>query len=356
MVETFTRGVNLRGLTSGLNMLPGEASDARDVIPREDGAVYTHFGWVRINTSALSGRPIGNYGFSYRGKNNDTGGGDTARPGNFAQASDGADFTRRSDEFSGHILLTTTTFYRFEPADRSFQTVALPGGVSVLTDSKPSFLTLKENIYIVGWADANLRYDPTDEVLYIWGWDATPVAPTQGLLAGGNLEAGKTYKYAAAFLDLYTGEESSLGAEVEATPTETDSTIRVTLPAAYAGTRHFNDLSTDVVPFQETQIDAPLLFAFEEFNARLFGIATGNRTRLRFSDLNFFERWRSRGYKELPVSEGNTLTAIGRTDTTLLVHGRRGGFRSAVLELGAASPENWPDEMARGVVEASVDR
>jgi hypothetical protein len=104
----------------------------------------------------------------------------------------------------------------------------------------------QNNLYISGFADYNLRYDPTDELLYVIGWPTVPtIAPI--LLAGGvsTLIEGATYGYRAAWLDLYTGEQSGLGPAVELTPTAANPRVdlRTFLPN-YGGAlneRHFYD-------------------------------------------------------------------------------------------------------------------
>lgn len=377
----LTYGVNLRGLTGSVTMRPGEAQDALDVLPREDGAIYRIFGWERVNTTALSGRPVGCWGFDYRGKN--TPSGDTARAGNFSQSNDGADFTRRSDEFSGYILLTTTTFYRWNPATQAFASVSLPAGVSVDL-VKPSFAVVNDCIYIVGWADANLRYDPTDNALYVWGWEASAAAPSLAAQSGGTLIVGAKYKYAYSYFDIYTGEESAMDNDniAEATIAGSNRTIRVTV-AAYSGTRHFNTLSTatdsdvgviiwrtaadkeeyyfittlnpgtltyddaddlgyvaDLKPFRGTQQDEPRFTSFHEFRGRFYATSRfDDPNRVYFSDLSFYERFRVRSFVDLPVTEGDALTSIGATDTTVLAHTRRGGFRITANETGGARPQ-----------------
>ncbi len=377
----LTYGVNLRGLTGGVNMRPGEAQDSLNVVPREDGAFRRIQGWERLNPTALSGRPVAVFGFDYRGKNT-AGGASTARDGNYAQANTDADFTKRNNEFSAYILLTDTTFYRWDQLTAAFVSVSLPGGVAVSV-VKPVFSIANDSVYIVGWADQNLRYDPTDRALYRWGWETAPATPpVLTLLSGGDLVKGAVYKYAYSFFDIYTGEESAMSEAVERVKPVSKRTTRVTI-TPYTGSRHFNTLATtedtdvgviiwrtlsdqeqfyfitslnpgvtffddgeafgfvpDLVPEEGTQTDEPRFTAFHEFRNRFYAISRfDNSNRLYFSDLNFFERFRVRSFVDLPVSEGDALTAVGTTDTTLLVHTRRGGFRVSIGESGESRPQ-----------------
>lgn len=371
-------GVNLRGLTGGLTMVPGQATDAMDVLPREDGAIFKHYGWLRKNPGALTGRPVALKGFQYKGKNADTGGGDTARAGNYGVADDSgpADFTRRIALYSGCVVLTTSTFYRWDAASQAFASVSLPGGVSVDLNPKPSIVVYNNNLYIVGYTDYNLRYDPTDEALYRWGWEAAPsVTPTSTPSAGGSAIAGATYKYGYTFVDMYTGEESPLSATVSFTPAggNLQTTIACT---AYTGSRHFNALAvatdsdvgiiiyrTDadrdtynfltllnpgttsyldtgvqtvasIHPFQGTLRDEPR-FSMLDVHKDQFYAATWNETRstgsgqptnqnrLYYNDFksvkSYVERWDIRDYRELPLDEGDYISALAATQNMLLV-------------------------------------
>jgi len=375
----LTRGVNLRGLTASVTMREGDAQDAVDMLPREDGAVYQIFGWERVNDTALTGRPIGVWGFDYRGKNSPAG--DTARGGNFSQANSAADFTKRANEFSGYILLTTTTFYRWNPTTSAFASVSLPAGAAVDV-VKPSFAVVNDCVYIVGWADKNLRYDPTDLALYRWGWEAVPGVPTLAAQSGGDLIVGGKYKYAYSFSNVYTAEESFMSAAAEITIAGVNRTARVTV-VAYTGDRHFNDLATstdsdaraiiwrtmadqeefyfitslepgtltyddgdslgfvaDLLPARGTQQDEPRFTAFQEFRGRFHATTRfDSSNRVFFSDNSFYERYRVRSFYDLPVTEGDALTAIGATDTTILAHTRRGGFRVTANETGDIRPQ-----------------
>lgn len=251
-MSTLNLGVNLRGLTGGVNQIPGEAQDALDMHILEDGSIEKHWGWERVNPSALTGRPVGMVGFTYKGKNNAvTGASDTARGGNYGIADDGNDFTRRGTLYTGALVLTDSTFYRWEPATQDFQTVSLPTSHTVSLHPKPTFVTYNNNIYICGYTTSttsggNLRYDPVDEALYAWGWEKTPTAPTVAASAGGDLRVGSQYKYAYSWLDVYTGEESPI-TEVASQPTIAGSnqTITVTMTPYSEATegRHFNTLA-----------------------------------------------------------------------------------------------------------------
>jgi len=383
------KGVNFRGFTGSVTMQEGEAQDSLDCLPRDDGAWFGTFGWERINDTALTGRPIATRGFSYRGKNGDTGGGDTARTGNFGLADDGADFTRRTDEFSTHIVLTDSTGYFWNPSTQTFDTVALPGGVTVDPSPKPSIQVFRENAYIVGWATKNLRYDPTDRAFYLWGWEAAAAAPTAVLAAGGTLTEGAVYRYAYTYFNLYTGEESTMGAISEVTPTSANKTVNLTV-IAYTGSRHFNTLAvttdtdvgvaiyrtnqddhayyllttlppgtlvfadtglavdTSLSPFRGTMQDEPRFSALEEFKGRFYALAKKtNSNRMYYSAFThapFVERWGVLAYRDMPVTEGDSLTAIGRTDATLLVYTRKGLFRTSVIE-GSGPPQIIPTRL-----------
>lgn len=374
----LTFGVDLRGFTGSIAMRPGWAQDAQDVLPRDDGAVHRVVGWVRENDSAISGRPLELWGFSYRGKNVPAA--DTDRGGVFGVTNDGVDFTRRSDQFHAFVLLTTTTFYRWDPVTQALVSVPLPSGVSI-NEVKPVGKVAKESLYIVGWGTENVRYDPTDHALYRWGWEAPPAAPGLALVAGGDLVVGQIYKYGISYINNYTGQESAMSEAAEITITA-NRTVRVTA-AAYAGDRHFNDLATatdtdvsvniwrtfgngetfyylatllpgdlsyddgdalglvtDEEPFQGTQQDEPRFTALEEYRGRFYALSRfSDSSRMYFSDPAQFERWRVRGYKDLPVTGGDYLTAIGKTDTTLLCHRGRGGFRVTSIDDGGPRPD-----------------
>ena len=256
-------GLNLRGAVGGINLMPGEATHAMDVRLLEDGSFEKHWGWVRKNPSAVTGRPLGMKAFTYRGKNADAGGGETARPGNYGIADDSgaADYTKRGALYSGCIVLTDSTFYRWDAASESFVSVSLPSTaetVSVAPQPKPSFVVYNDNVYICGWADFNLRYDPTDEKLYLWGWRSPPTA-TSFLAAGpggGSLIEGGVYRYGYSYVNLYTGEESAIGPIENITVTSSNE-VRVTITqtsAAAVADYAFNALATN----QDTDIGAVL--------------------------------------------------------------------------------------------------
>lgn len=231
-VTTLNTGIDLRGLTGGVNLDSKMCEDAQDMLPRADGAAYKIYGWTRKHTSALTGEIVAIKSFNYQGKNTDAG--DT-RAGNLAIANDGNNFTRRSAIWSGIVVLTDTTFYFWNPGTEAFVIVALPAG-AVDIRGKPSLLVYNSNLYIVGWADQNWRWDPTDRALYRWGWESVPGAP--GLAAsgaGGSLINGAVYQYAYTWVDFYTGEETALGASASITATATGE-VTLTL-ANYAGAR-----------------------------------------------------------------------------------------------------------------------
>ncbi len=383
-------GVNLRGLTGGVSMRPGEAQDALDILPREDGAVYKHHGWERLSTSALTGTPLHIQGFAYKGKNNAvTGASDTARPGNWGIADDGNDFTRRQALYTGCLVFTDSTIYRWEPNGQTFQSVSLPSGVTILAEPRASTITYNNNVYICGFADANLRYDPTDETLYRWGWNVTPTAPTSANTgSGGSLINGAVYNYAYSFLDVYTGEESQV-IELAAPETGTSTgqvTITLTAYANAATNRHFNDLNvatdsdvgyvlyrTDadrtqlnfltvvnpgtttvidngaateasIQPYQRTQTDEPNFSFMTLFKDQFYAVSRSvgaaqqaqpaNASRIYWNDFNaensFVERWSVTGYRELPLPQGEQLTAIASTDSHLIPFTQRGAYGISV--------------------------
>jgi len=384
-ITQLNLGVNLRGLTGGVNMKPGEAQDALDIMFREDGAFTKHWGWERLNSTALTGRPLAIKGFAYKGKNA-TVAGDTARAGNYGVADDGADFTRRLATYSGCVVLTTSTFYRWDAATRTFETVSLPGGVTADPQPKPSIIVYNNNLYIAGWADFNLRYDPTDEALYLWGWAAVPAAPTSAAVAGGSLIAGATYLYAYTHYDVYTGEESGLGAQLSVTPSGGDLTRTITV-ASYTGTRHFNTaavatdrdvgvvlyrtdadrttfnflgtiapgtttfsdtgLATDssIQPFRGTARDEPRFSFMTLYRDQFYAVSQqattasstqpATNTRVHFNSFeaanSFVERWEILGYIELPVSEGELLTALNTTDREIVAFTQKGAFTITAL-------------------------
>jgi hypothetical protein len=233
---SLNAGVNLRGLTGGQNFRPGQAQDAVDVLPREDGGIFKHHGWLRKNAGALSGRIVAIKTFTYKGKNAGSGSGYT-RFGNWGIADDAApqdQFTRRLDFFTGCIVLTTTNGYCWDPTAETFLNLPIPGTWSILTEPKPVCIPIKNNVYIANWiqnpvhntgSSVVVRFDPTDvyrntpgapQTVGAWyaaGWDGLPhqfdnTKITTLSTVDGDLIEGATYKYAAAYFDVYTGEES----------------------------------------------------------------------------------------------------------------------------------------------------
>ena len=236
----LSRGVNLMGFRASVNMQPGDALMAQDVIYSHDGSWMKHWGWRRVNDTALANRPIGHKSFNYKGKNSPAG--STARGGNFGLANDAANYTRRTAFYSTAVLLTEGECRYWDPVTETYAgPVALPGAVAIAPDPKPTIVIHNESAYIVGWADSNLRYDPTDRALYEWGWAAPPAnAGHAGAGAGGTLAVG-TYRYRASYVNIYTGEESELSAEYAAVTTAANRTITLDNFAVYPGARQYND-------------------------------------------------------------------------------------------------------------------
>lgn len=240
----LNKGLNLWGWAASVNMEQGEALDSRDVLYRMDGSLTKHWGWERVTNAAFAARPLALRSFNYKGKNNNDAV-NPVRPGNLgiAEAAGAAAFTRRNIFYSGALALTETQCLRWEPATEAWVNVALPAGVLIDIRAKPDILFIQNNLYIVGWADHNLRYDPVDEALYEWGWDTVPAnAGHTGLQAGGTLIANSVYRYRVSWVDMYTGEESELSAEYLATTTAANRTVLLDNFIAYAGIRHFVDL------------------------------------------------------------------------------------------------------------------
>jgi len=371
-IANLTLGVNYRNLVASRTSLPGEAQDALNVCPREDGGIYKTFGWLRRNPTALTGKPLACKGFSYRGKNTETG--DT-RAGNLGLANDGADFTRRESEYPGFLVLTATTAYVWDPGTEAFIEVdpaAQPQSFVVEPETKPSIEIVQDNCYVVGWATVNLRFDPVDRLWYKWGWEEVPAAPTLTPIAG-ELIGGARYEYSVSFQDNYTGEESKMSDVADIKIQSGGGGTLVDASAAdYTGDRHhLNDVSlvvwrtgaddksprflalllpeaaadntvtddglareTSLRPFQGTQADEPRLSSLKLFKGRFYGLSKSeNSHRVYFSHfdkLNFFERWRILDFRDLEVPEGEVLTGIGGTDTTMLVYSQRGCFRGSV--------------------------
>ncbi len=411
-------GVNLRGMTGGVNMAPGEAHDVLDMLPRDDGAVMKHWGWERANTSALTGRPVGVIGFTYKGKNNAvTGSSDTARPGNFGIADVGPDFTRRGELYSGALVLTDSTVYRWEPATQAFVSVSLPASHSVDLHPKPSFIIYNNNVYICGYttstsSSGNMRYDPVDEILYAVGWESIPTAATVAASAGSeSLLEGAVYKYGMSYLDIYTGEESPIIESAAFTATSTgEATLTLTRYTEATEGRHFNTnaVATDsdvgavlyrtdadgeqlnflaVVPPGTTTVidqgaatdpsirpyyvfkqgkaavdagtagepldatdaipDEPDFNFWTLFKDQFYAVSHGrdyanqltdlrptNINRVYWNDFSaensFVERYTARGYRELPLPEGEILTAMGSTNAHLIPFTQKGAYAMSV--------------------------
>lgn len=393
VVADLTKGMNLWGLGAGVNMAPGEAQDCQDVLFRRDGALYKHYGWQRTSNTALAAQADCHKGFAYKGKNNDTNA-NTGRPGNFGIADDavigpppgGTAFTRRQAFYSSGVVFTPTECRFWNPVTQTYDLPALhypiggpaagwlPTGVTIGYDPKPQVQVYNNNVYIVGWADENLRYDPVDRVLYVWGWAAVPAnAGHTGVGAGGALVANAVYRYRLSWIDLQTGEESGLSVEYQQTTTAANRTITLDNFAAYAGARHFwwhggygaaeltnsdvglvvyrteadrqtfhfltlvypdlgaatvvdNGLATDASLKADVRNyqDPPLLNAFTEFCDQWWGLSWGNNwARLYFNDFrkenSFWERWDPRDYRELPLADGEALTGVAKTNRSMVV-------------------------------------
>ena len=402
----LTRGLNLWGTAGGIAMQEGEATAAQDVLFRVDGAMFTHWGWRRLNDTALGARIIAIKGFAYKGKNNDpvAVGPNPVRPGNWGLADDGAIYTRRDDFYTAGIVLTETECWYWDPATEALAgPVALPGGVTVGPDPKPTIIIHKNNAYIVGWADANLRYDPTDRALYEWGWAALPAnAGHTGLQAGGTLVANATYRYRLTWIDVLTGEESGLSVEYMVTTTAANRTVLLDNFVAYAGARHFvdganltnNDVGVvvyrtdpdehkffflDIVTpgllaatltddglavayslKADTRVlqDPPVLNTMTEYRGMWWGLSwIENWARVYYNDFrgenSYWERWDPRDYRELPLQEGETLTALEGIDKTLVVGTSQSAHALSIfpnMQLGTVDISNTPLNWEVGIV------
>lgn len=364
----LTKGMNLWGPESSVNMEVGEASSCRDIMFRNDNAMYKSWGWRRLNATALASPILAHKGFSYKGKNSPAG--STARGGNYGIANDLANYTRRAAFYSTGIALNDDGLYYWNPPTEAFVgPVALPGGAAIMPGGNPcpTILILQNNAYIVGWADHNIRYDPVDRAMYLWGWAAAPTnAGHTGLQAGGTLVAGATYRYRASYVDIYTGEESELSVEYEATTTAANRTVLLDNFAVYPGTRHYNDaagaagddvgivvyrsdpdqqsfyfldmLNPNVTTLTDNGLavdyslradtrdleDPPVLNAITEFKSMWFGLSWDNNwARVYYNDFraekSFVERWDVRDYRELPLQEGEFLTAPAKSSSSLII-------------------------------------
>lgn len=380
----LNKGLNLWGWAASVNMEPGEALDSRDVLYRMDGSLTKHWGHERVTPDPAGARPLALRSFNYKGKNNDEAA-NPARPGNLGIADGGAAiFTRRVPFYSGALRLTETACERWEPATQAYVNVALPGGTVVDIRSKPDMLVIQNNLYIVGWATNNLRYDPVDEALYVWGWDTTPAnAGHTGVVAGGTLVANATYRYRLSWVDMFTGEESELSPVYEAVTTGANRTVTLDNFPAYAGVRKFvdainltnNDVGIavyrtdpdgnayyflDLVPpdvlaatvndnglFTDYSLkaevanyeDMPLLDGICQYKSMIIGFSwaappapgdpgrqaqlAGNSARIYYNDFkaekSFIERWDVRNFKEVPLDDGEILSCLEKTKTSVVL-------------------------------------
>ena len=380
----LTLGLNLFGLTTGANMKPGEATDACNWIPRPDGSLMKHWGARRISNIGFDDPVQNHIGFTYKGKNNDAGV-NPDRPGNFGLLDDDAIFTRRDAFYPGALVLTDTEAWIWDHVTRDFiGPLALPGGVTVDPDPRPTMLILQNNVYICGWATSNLRYDPTDQALYEGGWDSLPTLGAPSLAGGGTLRPDVTYKYRAAWVDLYTGEQSGLGPEVSIATTSASRTVNFLAGdfPVYAGTRkfvggggstdhdvgialyrtegdeetfHFLDLvrpdlatatltddglftdtarPASTVPYEDPKRYAGMV----EYRNMVYGISWEEgegATRVYFNDFtttkSHFERTRPLNFRELPLTDGEVLTAIGKTHRELVCFSNKDAYAMQVF-------------------------
>lgn len=384
-------GLNLRGLTGGVNLVAGQAQDCLDVLPREDGAIYKAPGWLRRNLTALAGDIVGVHLFNYKGKNSGAG---NVREGNYGLADDGAQYTRRNALYTGAVVLTTTTFYFWRPDTQVFEIEALPGGTVIDLAPKPSFITVNDNVYIFGYADHNLRYDPTDRAIYRLGWDNVPAAPgAPAPLAGGTLIAGATYNYAVAWFDIYTGEMSNLGALVAYVPAAPNLSARFAAGdfVNYAGNRKFvgaganrdvgvvlfrsepdttvyhflavlnPDLTAAAIddtglataksqkPLRSVAADEPRFNATDLFNDMIFALSwDSGLSRVYYNTWHgsnsYHERFAPNGYSSVPTRQGEALTAVSHTENYLFVGSQQRGFLGTVSmsSAGRARPHWFP--------------
>ena len=274
----LTMGVNLKGLVGSVTMKPGEATIAQDVMYRDDGAFMKHWGWLRRNVTALGGTVYGIKGFSYKGKNSPD-----VRAGNYG-ANDGANFTKRLDFYSGVVALTDTQLLRWDAATEAFVAVSLvASGITVDPNPKPTIIVTNDLVYIVGWGDTNIKYDPVDELAYGWGWDFAPGATgaIAGAYVGPFLIRGR-YRYWCSFINLFTGEESALQAVDFAGDDfiDLDGAQAVTLTLQsygvdLGGDRHYNDGVADAnedigIVIYRGEFDQNVPFFLGEFDFQIF--------------------------------------------------------------------------------------
>jgi hypothetical protein len=363
-INKLTRGLNLWGWSASVDMVPGESLDCQDVTFRSDGAFHKDWGWRRINPSALGARIVAHKGFVYKGKNSPAA--STARTGNFGIANDGADYTRRVARYTSAIVLTETECRVWNPNTEVFDAVALPGGVTVDIDPKPSLVVFQNNVYIFGWATQNLRYDPTDRALYRFGWDGTAPTTAGAPAGGGTLQQNATYRYRASWYDVYTGEESELGAELEQAM-GANGTVNLTINGAvpYPGAYYYNDaagaagddvgvviyrtdpnaetfyflttLDPGTLAYADTgdaldksikgivrdYQDMPRMNFATEFRSMLFGVSWDlNVARVYHNEFrkekSFWSRWDPRGFRELPLQDGEMLTGVQNAKDVLV--------------------------------------
>jgi hypothetical protein len=408
MISNFYPGVNLWQQGFGVNGGPGVAQDAQDVLIRPDGAVYKHWGWERINTTAFTATTHLIKGGVYKGKNSPN-----VRLGNFGLANDGANFTVRTPIYSTGIVLTDTELRIWNPATGVFDLpvaayagpVWLPPGVAI-DPRKPQVLIYNNQFYIIGWADSNLRYDPTDRILYEWGWDVPCLnAGHAGVGAGGTLVANVTYRYRLSWIDLFTGEESPLSVVYEQTTTAANRTITLDNFTAYGvdegGVRHYNDganranedvgivvyrtdpdgheyffldivnpdltaatvtdngLATDYSIKADTRalVDPPRLDAAVEWRDMWLGLSWDeNIARVFYNDFkkvnSFWERRDVRDYVELPVEDGEMLMACAKTTRAPIIFSNTEGYELNMTPTasGAIVPSVQPLKWGVGAV------
>ena len=411
-VSNLTLGMNLWGYQGDVNMTPGQSLDCINVLFKPNGSIRRHHGYRRINDTALTAPGSGLKGFTYKGKNTPA----AARPGNIGIADSGADFTRRAAFYSSGIVMTDTELRFWNPATQTLDLPVLyhagawlPAGVTVDPDPKPTCLVLQNNVYIVGWATTNIRYDPTDRVLYEWGWDSTPAAPVGAINGGGaqTLVANAVYRYRVAWLDLYTGEESTLSPELVVTTNAANRAVNFGAGAfaAYAGTRHFigagadqdvglvvyrtdadeqtfhfpttinpdgtptppvgagpglaactmldDGLATDYSIKADVRgyQDPPRLNTFVEFRNQWYGISWDHSfARVYWNDFrkvkSYYERWDVRNYREIPITEGETLMATAKNNKMIVLFSNIEAYALDTAPIGnkisvSIRPLNW---------------
>jgi hypothetical protein len=180
------------------------------------------------------------------------------------------------------------------------------------------------------------------------------------------LQVDSTYRYRVSWFDVYTGEESELSVEFEVDTTAANRTATLDNFAVYAGTRYYNDAAgaagddighviyrtdangrtfyflTTLDPGTVTYTDAgdatdkslraivrdyedmPRLNFATEFRSVLYGVSWDeNWTRIYFNDFrqekSFWTRWDPRNFRELPLQDGEVLTAVQKTNESVIV-------------------------------------